>query len=732
MGSFTLGLLRLERQPLRQPVDVPLFRLVVTSLKRDLEVSPETLATKTGVPCDVILGQLSLFDLDRKDNSQRFQLGTAVLTREPLASAVLASSNVMVSAALKRLSNRLSATLPRGRRTNQPHKLSIDPKVRAGVRLPVWKESETITPAQVVDVAAPLQSANGVITTATTTRLSSWTPHDSNDDWDATLANPSHPSEMYLSSDLSPHHETAGVLETHKTVIRHDCIDWLCSLGRADSGIRIEPYSEYIIDRLSDEQTQRLNWLKDQVDDTGAALEFIWDSVTQSPIKNSARDYLWRLVRLHVVLRDGLPLPRKTPSPVYEPVPNRVLYLLHMRDPFEVNGYVSRTHLILAAMTHAGKDAIAVTRLGFPNDLARHRNKQIAEQDVLEGLPAIALKDSEGGLLRRSVDDYIKAYSERIVALAKVHKPTAIHAASNYLNGLAAIRAARILGIPAIYEVRGIWEITRSSHDRTYAVTSRYKLERQMENLAVNNADKVVTISKSLRQFVIDRGTDPRRASVLPNGVNTDQMRSLPPDLEQKARLGFDPDDVVVGYVGSVVRYEGLDYLIRALGRLKQRNQGGFRFLLIGDGPELSTLVDLAKEHEVYDLCHFAGRIPRADVEAAFAVVDMVVLPRRSLPVTEIVPPLKPFEAMSARKALIVSSVAAMAEIVEHGETGLVFEKDNVTALANAIQSLITDPQLRADLATAARDKALSKHSVPHLAAVIQDMYSSLNESSAF
>jgi glycosyltransferase involved in cell wall biosynthesis len=422
----------------------------------------------------------------------------------------------------------------------------------------------------------------------------------------------------------------------------------------------------------------------------------------------------------------GYQVPARRTSSEYEPVKGSVFYLIHMRDPYEVNGYVSRTHLILASMRAAGLDPKAITRLGFPQDLARHRQAVIAAEELMNDIPMLSLPDPMSGQIGRPILNYIDAYADSIVRLARLHRPAALHAASNYMNGLAAIKAGRILGIPVIYEVRGIWEITQSSANEIYANTLRYKLQRTLENEAVSAADKVITISEPLRRFVIEHGAKDSDVSVVPNAVDSDKLRPLRRDRKVLGRLGIAQKEVVIGYVGSIVHYEGLDYIIEALAQLKEQGVKSFRFLLVGHGRESESLEALAARLKVSDLCIFMGRVPRSEVEALYSIIDIAPLPRRSLPVTELVPPLKPFEAMAAGKTVIVSSVEALAGTVIHGETGLIVEKDNVKALVAALKSLIESPALRKKIGKRAREWVVAERSVPALADQLTAVYRSI------
>lgn len=524
-------------------------------------------------------------------------------------------------------------------------------------------------------------------------------------------------TETNTAPDLATDH--------HGARDKRAAIDWLCSLGFDNSGVRIESVAERLIGRLSRGTLRAILALRDQANRDRAALAML-ETDLMDKASRSEWIYLQRLISVLRCVDEGYSLPQMRGPKQYDPLPGSLFYLLHMRDPFELNGYVSRTHLMLASMRAAGLRPVAITRLGFPHDLARHKDATIAAEEMCQGLPVLALPDNRNGQIGRTVEGYIDAYAERIVELARKYRPAAIQAASNHLNGLAAIKAARLLGIPVVYEVRGIWEITQASANEAYASQLRYKMQRRLENLAVKEADRVITISEPLKRFVIGHGAAQEDVSIVPNGVDATNIRPLRRDPDIMARLKISLDDVVIGYIGSIVHYEGLDYLIEATGRLAKLGIKNLRLLLVGDGKELANLRALAAKNGLDDICIFLGRVPHEEVECLFSIVDIVALPRRSLPVTELVPPLKPYEAMAAGKAVIVSSVAALAGTVIHDKTGLVVEKDNVDELTMALRRLAQDRGLRARLGRSAREWVKTERSVPALAKRLGDVYRSL------
>ena len=143
----------------------------------------------------------------------------------------------------------------------------------------------------------------------------------------------------------------------------------------------------------------------------------------------------------------------------------------------------------------------------------------------------------------------------------------------------------------------------------------------------------------------------------------------------------------------------------------------------------MNSLRKTARFLQLEDIIRFTGRVDHDEVEDYYSLIDIAPLPRIGHQVCELVSPLKPFEAMSSGKVLITSSVKALAEIVDHGNTGLVFEKDNSTDLAEKLESVIVDHELRLNLGANARAWVERHHSWENVSKLVLEVYKKIKES---
>lgn len=132
-------------------------------------------------------------------------------------------------------------------------------------------------------------------------------------------------------------------------------------------------------------------------------------------------------------------------------------------------------------------------------------------------------------------------------------------------------------------------------------------------------------------------------------------------------------------------------------------------------GPITALVTRLAEQEGPSDWLIMPGRVPHEDVERWYSLIDIAPFPRKAQAVTELVAPLKPLEALAMEKAVVVSSVRAMAEMVTDGQTGLVFQKDNVADLVRTLARLIDDPVLRSNLGRAGRHWVQTERTWRHM-----------------
>ncbi|TDR89286.1 glycosyltransferase family 4 protein [Enterovirga rhinocerotis] len=378
----------------------------------------------------------------------------------------------------------------------------------------------------------------------------------------------------------------------------------------------------------------------------------------------------------------------------------RTAYVLWRSVPYDTNGYAMRSHYLLRSLKSLDEDVLGVTRLGYPWD-AEKKKPATSYIEEIDGLPYIHLGGTDASRDTMTLENYVLECSQRIAHVAAAMETDVIHSASNWVAGLPALRAARLLGLPFCYEVRGLWEITRASTTPGYRQTDHFSLFERMEGLVARNADRVFAITGQVKAELVRRGVDESKIVLAPNGVETERFTPRATDEALKRELGI-KDEIVFGFIGTFARYEGLIDLCRAATELTKRGKR-FKLLLIGDGGVFDDVVAYKKEFDHENNIIVTGRIPFEQVPSYYSLVHVAVFPRASTEITEMVSPLKPFEAMAMAKPVIGSSVAPIAEFVDEGETGWLFEKGSLDDLVRVMSNVIDQPSMAEPMGRKAR-----------------------------
>ena len=389
-------------------------------------------------------------------------------------------------------------------------------------------------------------------------------------------------------------------------------------------------------------------------------------------------------------------------------VPGRILHLVGKSLPEVQAGYTLRTHYIVTAQRDAGLEPHVVTRLGFAAGQAGSGRKGTGRctTEVVDGITHHRLAGPKHDEV--PPDEWLGKHVAAVAELVRELRPSVLHAASDYSNALTAVAVGKAYGIPVIYESRGFWEETWLSRQEQrygwdlerlaarYGLPDFYQLRKAIEDKARRDADRVVTLAGVMADRIAEGGVPRDRIEVVPNAVDVSAFPVLNRNAALAAELGIDPDTVVIGYISSLAEYEGIDTLIAAFGRLPGDTRTAL--LIVGDGPVRDEL--RAAAAGIADV-HFTGQVPHHKVLDYYSLIDVFVVPRRPVEVCHLVTPLKPFEAFSTGRTVVLSNVRALASIAAQSGAAALFEAGDVESLTDVLAGLIADPGRRRELAAA-------------------------------
>lgn len=237
--------------------------------------------------------------------------------------------------------------------------------------------------------------------------------------------------------------------------------------------------------------------------------------------------------------------------------------------------------------------------------------------------------------------------------------------------------------------------------------------KRVMTRLGAMLAHVVTVNSTLMRDILLEAGVSPGKIRILPPGVQVPAQ--LPGRLEARARLGLPADAFVVGSLSRLVPHKGIGDLIEAAALVSDpQAQGKLLVVIAGEGQERAALEALAAAR-LGDRAIFLGHLP--DTADLYAASDVFALPSH----------MEGFGLVYVEAAFhgvpsIGARVGGVPDVIADGETGLLIEPGNITALAAAIQRLRDNPALRARLGEAARARAYAEFTEEQM----MDRYNSL------
>ena len=290
----------------------------------------------------------------------------------------------------------------------------------------------------------------------------------------------------------------------------------------------------------------------------------------------------------------------------------KILYFVYNSLPYHSKGYALRTQGIMTAVNRCSSAQFtveAVSRLAYPHDIVKDLDstkiisKETVNSQIYHRLPSDIRKSNVSYLL------YIQEYAKAIIELAKKEKPFLLHTCSNFSHALGVINAAKYLGVPSIYEIRGLWEVTAISNNPVLVGSDSYKLQAHLETEAALQADIVITITEALKKEMVRRGVPVNKITVIPNAVDTNSLKPLDKNLKLINKYNLH-DKVVIGYIGSFVEYEGLDDLISVIQKLIiERKLVNFIVLLVGSGIKLQSLHEKVSALNLSSYFIFTGEV---------------------------------------------------------------------------------------------------------------------------
>jgi len=281
-----------------------------------------------------------------------------------------------------------------------------------------------------------------------------------------------------------------------------------------------------------------------------------------------------------------------------------------------------------------------------------------------------------------------------------------IHA-NFFMSAMAALPPAQRYGIPLAVTFHALGKVRRQyQQEADRFPDSRFDIEDDI----TRQADRIIAECPQDRKDLIDLyGADPRRIEIVPCGYDSAEMVPVPAAAARMA-LGWDDSAFTLLQLGRMVPRKGVDNVIRALSRLRQRHGIDARLCVVGGNtddadpaatPEIGRLRRIAEEEGVAEWVDFAGRRRREELAMYYSASDVFVTTPWYEPFG-----ITPVEAMACGRPVVGSDTGGIRSTVVHGKTGFLVPPKDPDSLADRLAQLAGDSSLRERMGEAGRLRA--------------------------
>jgi glycosyltransferase involved in cell wall biosynthesis len=266
------------------------------------------------------------------------------------------------------------------------------------------------------------------------------------------------------------------------------------------------------------------------------------------------------------------------------------------------------------------------------------------------------------------------------------------------LFDLGAVQAARRMRIPVVLEVNALYS---SAAMNEFEPLTLRRLAAWFERRVFRLATVIVAVSTPLRRQIEEAAGPGVRVLVVPNGADADLFDPGRVDGGVvRVRYGFQ-NRFVIGWVGVLRRWHGVDTLLRAMQLVPQAS-----LLMIGGGPDQAAVEQQIASMALSERVRITGRIDHREVPAHIAACDVAVVADDR---TGFASPMKVIEYMAMARPVIVPRLPNLLDVVAEGVTGLTFVPGDAEDLARRVGELAASESLRQRLGAAARAEVLRR-----------------------
>ena len=272
---------------------------------------------------------------------------------------------------------------------------------------------------------------------------------------------------------------------------------------------------------------------------------------------------------------------------------------------------------------------------------------------------------------------------------------------------------ARVVRWPVAYEINGILEYENAVSGRNALLRMTYRIQ---DRIALRLATTVICVTAGIRNWIIEnRAIHPRKALVLPNAVDAEDITECRDRLTVRSRLGVSDRHIVLGFVGTLARWQGISEVVAAALQLPADTK--IRVVLVGGGPlaeEIRSVVDESHDSRILLL----PPVPHNQVKDYLCAFDYGLLLRNWPEDRPLGSPLKLYEYMAAGLRILACPVDGIRDVPDADKFIRFARPDEVTGLLDTVSRETTANSEPGQLISSKelRELTLARHTWDHRA----------------
>lgn len=385
------------------------------------------------------------------------------------------------------------------------------------------------------------------------------------------------------------------------------------------------------------------------------------------------------------------------------------MHLLFLTDNFppETNAPATRGHEHARRWVQAGHRVTVITCApNFPEGKvhAGYENRW-HQREMIDGIEVVRVKSfiaANKGFAARILD-YVSFMLTGSVAGLCVERPDVVLATSpQFFCAVGGWAVAKLRRRPFVFEVRDLWP---ESIKAVGAMRQSLLIEalEKLELFLYDQANGVVVATEAFRENLRTRGIDPRKITVVRNGVDLTRYAPRERDTALARELGLE-GKFVVGYLGTQGMAHALHRVVEAAELV--RDDPRLHFLFVGGGAERDSLVELARSKGLTNVS-FHASFPKDAMPRLWSVCDLGLVHLKDQEVFRTVIPSKIFECFGMGVPVLYAGPESEgSQIVREARGGVTLPAERPDELAAAVRALANDPERVRELANCARAAA--------------------------